>query len=46
MDVKSLYTSITNNENIEAVKEKLDGQTNPLIESKVINQIPLPNINS
>ena len=36
MDVKSLYTNITNNESIEEVKEKLDGQNNKPIATKVI----------
>ena len=36
MDLKSPYTNITNNESIEAVKEKLDGQNNKSIATKVI----------
>ena len=37
MDLKSLYTNIPNHEGIEAVKEKLNAETNKLIATKVIN---------
>ena len=36
VDVKSLYTNITNHEGNEAIKEKLDTQTDKFIATKVI----------
>ena len=38
MDVKSLYTNIPNHEGKEAVKEKVNAQTDKLIATKVITK--------
>ena len=46
MDVKPLYINIPKHEGIEAVKEKLNTQTDKPIATKAINKIALSNINS